>query len=193
MSTQADPPSRTSLAAASLLFLVSCLLLGWAIFPHLPQQVALALQARSLQKQQAEIRRLLSRDPKPGQTMPAITADLFGRPLPQAMRRRIVFVETVNQRNLSSVTAWLQKETSDNEAKWVVVSVGKQEDIQKLQRSSGAKFSVVWDADGKWHRQWNAVLLPRVYEVDAAWRLKAIIRPSGGCAEGCGGCGGGPT
>lgn len=136
MSTQADPPSRTSLAAASML-------------------------------------RLL--------------------PLPQAMRRRIVFVGTVNQRNLSSVTAWLQKETSDNEAKWGVVSVGKQEDIQKLQRSSGAKFSVVWDADGKWHRQWNAVLLPRVYEVDAAWRLKAIIRPSGGCAEGCGGCGGGPT
>ncbi|MCS6949922.1 MAG: hypothetical protein RMM06_08390 [Armatimonadota bacterium] len=71
-----------------------------------------------------------------------------------------------------------------------MVSVGKQEHIQKLQRSSGGKFIVVWDADGKWHQQWNAVLLPRVYEVDAAWRLKTITRPSGGCAEGCGGCGG---
>ncbi len=190
MSTQAHLPSRTSLAAASFLFLVSCLLLGWAIFPHLPQQVVLALRARSLQKQQAEMRRLLARDPKPGQTMPAISRDLLGRPIPKAARRRIVFVGMVSERNLARVTAWLRKETSDSSAKWVVVSIGKQEELRKLQERLGARLRVVRDADGKLHRQWNAVLLPRVYEVDATWHLKTITGPSGGCGEGCGGCGG---
>lgn len=191
MSTQIHPPSRTSLAAVSLLFLVSCLLLGWAIFPHLPQQVSLALRARSVQKQQAEMRRLLARDPKPGQTMSAISHDLLGRPLPQAARRRVVFVGMVTERNLARVTAWLRKETSDSSAKWVVVGIGKREELRKLQEHFGARLHVVLDTNGKLHRQWNAVLLPRVYEVDAGWRLQAIIRPSGGCAEGCGGCGGG--
>ncbi|MCS6949923.1 MAG: hypothetical protein NZ520_05620 [bacterium] len=105
MNTQAHPPSSTSLLAASLLFLASCLLLGWAIFPHLPQQVALALRARSLQKQQAEMRRLLARAPRPGQTMPAITHDLLERPLPQAARQQVVFVGMVHERNLSRVIA----------------------------------------------------------------------------------------
>lgn len=149
MSTQAHPPPRTSLAAASLLFLVSCLLLGWAIFPHLPQQVALALRERSLQKQQAEMRRLLARDPKRGQTMPPISRDLLGRPLPEAARRQVVFVEMVSEHNLARVTAWLQKETSDSSTKWVAVGIGKQEELRKLQEHLGARLRVVLDTGGE--------------------------------------------
>ena len=189
MYTQSHPSDKLSLAGASLLFLASVLLLGWAIFPHLPQQVARKLRERTLQQQQAEMRRLLARDPKPGQTMPAIASDLLGRPLPEATGRRIAFVGRVSERNLARVTRWLQQETSDDRAKWIVVGVGEQEHRRKLQERLGAGLRVVRDTDGKLHRQWNSVLLPRVYEVDTMWHLKRITRPSGGCGEGCGGCG----
>ncbi|MGC8783482.1 MAG: hypothetical protein ACP5RN_03715 [Armatimonadota bacterium] len=187
MGTEAHHSDKRSLTLVCLLFLASLLLLSWAIFPHLPQQLAMALRERSLQKQQAEIHRLLAHDPKPGQTMPIIANDLLGRPLPKATQRYIAFVGMVNDRHFARVTAWLQQETSDRSAKWVVVGIGKQEDLRKLQEHLGARLRVVRDADGKLHRQWNAVLLPRVYEVDATWRLKRITRPSGGCGGGCGG------
>lgn len=129
--------------------LVSCLLLGWAIFPHLPQQVSLALRARSVQEQQVEMRRLLARDPKPGQTMPDISHDLLGRPLPQAARRRVVLVGMVTERNLARVTAWLRKETSHSSAKWVLVGIGKREELRKLQEHLGTRLRMVLDTDGK--------------------------------------------
>ena len=94
------------------------------------------------------MRRLLARDPKPGQTMPAISRDLLGRPLPQAARRRVVFVGMVTERNFSRVTAWLQKETSHSGTKWVVASNGKQEERQKLQEHLGAWLRVVLDTRG---------------------------------------------
>lgn len=72
-----------------------------------------------------------------------------------------------------------------------MVGIGKREELRKLQEHLGARLRMVPETDGKLLRRGNTVLLPRVYEVDAAWRVQAIIRPSGGCAEGCGGSGGG--
>ena len=180
-----------SLILASLMFGCSLLLLGWAIFPQLPRQVMWYLRERSLQRQQAEMQRLLARDPKPAQVMPAFPQDIQARPLAPAARRNILFIGAVRPSSRDLLLLWLQQETSDTSAKWVVVGIGKKEDLLKIQQAAEGRFQVVWDADGRLHNEWNAVILPRVYEVDAKWRLKAVRRPTGGCTEGCGGCGGG--
>ena len=179
-----------SLPLASLMFGCSLLLLGWSIFPQLPRQVMWYLRERSSQRQQAEMQRLLARDPKPGQVMPTLPQDIETRPLAPAARRNLLFVGAVRPSSRDRLLRWLEKETSDTGAKWAVVGIGKKEDLLSIQQAAKGRFQVVWDADGRLHKEWNAVILPRVYEVDAKWHLKAVRRPTGGCTEGCGGCGG---
>lgn len=181
--------STASLWFAVAMFILSVLLLAWAVFPHLPQQVRQYIREVNMQRQQQELRRLLAKDPKPGQVMDVPAVDLSGKPLPSGEELWLVFVGRVNRHNREHIIKWLDRELGRTNAKWVVVAIGEEDDLQAIQRASGNRFQVVSDVKGRLHTRWNAVVLPRVYEVDSTGKLRLIRRPERGCG-GCTGCGG---